>query len=307
MTTASTPSSSSSSSIASTNVRRRVRSSFRRLTLPRRGASSSSSSSFQKRRALSGLGDTPASLSVWSTRCGASARSRRGATTTRWASRNDYKDTGATGDGEAGRRRRQRKGLGGLPPDPPALDDILLLLGDCTVLWLYVLYKKVSAVSAMPDFPGWLAPIDVSAQSAAAFAVECAWTLSLWVALSAYKDAYKIDNFKTPTVKDAAVETVNAWVIWAPLQAMGAVMAMKSGLGQAASHGLLVSEVTALGVLLAWRCYAKVFSLLGPSRNADNAGRDDEEWGEFYRMFSGVAIICISCAMVEMIVYGADL
>jgi heme O synthase-like polyprenyltransferase len=227
------------------------------------------------------LGDTPASLSV---------RSRRGATTTRWASRNDDEDTGNTG------------------PDPPAMDDVLLLLGDCTVLWLYVLYKKVSAVSAMPDFPGWLAPIDVSAQSAAAFAVECAWTLSLWVALSAFvSDAYKIDNFKTPTVKDAAVETVNAWVIWAPLQAMGAVMAMKSGLGQAASHGLLVSEVTALGVLLGWRCYAKVFSLLGPSRNADNAGRDDEEWGEFYRMFSGVAIICISCAMVEMIVYGADL
>ena len=304
MTTASTPS--SSSSIASTNVRRRVRSSFRRLTLPRRGASSSS---FQKRpSALSGLGDTPASLSVRSTRCGASVRSRRGATTlTRWASWNDDEDTGATGDGEAGRRRRQRKGLGGLPPDPPALDDVLLLLGDCTVLWLYVLYKKVSAVSAMPDFPGWLAPIDVSAQSAAAFAVECAWTLSLWVALSAFNDAYKIDNFKTPTVKEAAVETVNAWVIWAPLQAMGAVIAMKSGLGQAASHGLLVSEVTALGVLLGWRCYAKVFSLLGPSRNADNAGRDDEEWGEFYRMFSGVAIICISCAMVEMIVYGADL
>jgi len=188
------------------------------------------------------------------------------------------------------------------------LEDVLLLLGDCTVLWLYALFKKVSAVSAMPDFPGWLAPIDVSAQSAAAFVVECVWTLSLWVAVSALCGAYKIDNFKTPTVKDAAVETVNAWVIWAPLQAMGAVMAMKSGLGQAASHGLLVSEVTALGVLLGWRCYAKVFSLLGPSRNADNAGRDDEEWGEFYRMFSGVAIICISCAMVEMIVYhGADL
>ena len=301
-----TASSSPSSSYIATKTAR-ARASHRRLCREVRsfGRQSASSSSLLKRRRPSrGSSGTDAAdaTAVVASRRTSTVRPRRGATTTRTAT----PSPDDRNDGEGGRRR---KGSFGPPrPDPPALEDVLLLLGDCTVLWLYALFKKVSAVSAMPDFPGWLAPIDVSAQSAAAFVVECVWTLSLWVAVSAFGDAYKIDNFKTPTVKDAAVETVNAWVIWAPLQAMGAVMAMKSGLGQAASHGLLVSEVTALGVLLGWRCYAKVFSLLGPSRNADNAGRDDEEWGEFYRMFSGVAIICISCAMVEMIVYhGADL
>ena len=302
------PTASSSSSYIATKTARarashRLRSRRREVRSFGRQSASSSSASLKRRRPSRGSSGTDAADATTpvASRGTSTVRPRRGATTTRSATPRDDRN-----DGEGGRRR---KGSFGPPrPDPPALEDVLLLLGDCTVLWLYALFKKVSAVSAMPDFPGWLAPIDVSAQSAAAFVVECVWTLSLWVAVSAFGDAYKIDNFKTPTVKDAAVETVNAWVIWAPLQAMGAVMAMKSGLGQAASHGLLVSEVTALGVLLGWRCYAKVFSLLGPSRNADNAGRDDEEWGEFYRMFSGVAIICISCAMVEMIVYhGADL
>jgi hypothetical protein len=186
-----------------------------------------------------------------------------------------------------------------------ALEDGLLVLGDVTVLWLFLLYKKVSAVSAAADFPGWLAPIEVTARSAAAFSIDAAWSLILWVVVSAVlTKSYEIDWDETPSVRRATSEVVQTWAVWAPLQAVGVVFATKGGLAQEASHGLLVSTLTALGVMLGWRCYAKVFSLLAPSRSSDNAASDDVEWGEFYRVFGGVAALCVACAMAEMIHYG---
>jgi hypothetical protein len=47
-----------------------------------------------------------------------------------------------------------------------------------------------------------------------------------------------------------------------------------------------------------------VFSLLAPSRSSENAAEDDVEWMEFYRLFGGVAALCVACAVVEMIYYG---
>jgi len=186
-----------------------------------------------------------------------------------------------------------------------ALEDGLLVLGDVTVMWMFVLCKKVSAVSAAADFPGWLAPIEVTARSAAAFSIDAAWSLIPWVVVSAVlTKSYEIDWDETPSARRAASEVVRTWAVWAPLQAVGVVLATKGGLAQEASHGLLVSTLTALGVMLGWRCYAKVFSLLAPSRSSDNAASDDVEWGEFYRVFGGVAALCVACAVAEMIYYG---
>lgn len=181
------------------------------------------------------------------------------------------------------------------------VDDPLLALGDATVLWVYVLYNKVSAVSIAPDFPGWLAPIDVTAQSASAFAAETCWAEVTWIAFAAAFASYEIDNFKTPRVRDACAEVAKIWAIWAPTQALGSVLAHASGLTQGAKHSMLVSYLVALGVMLAWRCWAKVGSLLERSQSASTADVDDREWEEFFRIFGAVAAITMTCAMGEAV------
>ncbi len=181
------------------------------------------------------------------------------------------------------------------------VDDPLLALGDATVLWVYVLYNKVSAVSIAPDFPGWLAPIDVTAQSASAFAAETCWAEVTWIAFAAACASYEIDNFKTPRVRDACAEVAKIWAIWAPTQALGSVLAHASGLTQGAKHSMLVSYLVALGVMLAWRCWAKVGSLLERSQSASTADVDDREWEEFFRIFGAVAAITMTCAMGEAV------
>ena len=183
----------------------------------------------------------------------------------------------------------------------PSVDDPLLILGDATVLWLYVLYNKVTAVSIAPDFPGWLAPIDVTPHSAAAFAAETCWAEVTWIVFAALCASYEIDNFKTPRVRDACAEVAKIWAIWAPTQALGSVLAHASGLTQGAKHSMLVSYLVALGVMLAWRCWAKVGSLLERSQSASTADVDDREWEEFFRIFGAVAAITMTCAMGEAV------
>jgi len=190
----------------------------------------------------------------------------------------------------------------------PSLDDVLLLGGDVTSLWLCVLLERTGAASADPAFAGWLAPIEITGADAAAFVAQAAWALSSWVFLSAtLANAYAIDYDVTPSVRRAARETTRAWCAWAPLQAVECVLAYSGGIErEPARFSVLTSTLVALGVLLGWRCYAKVFSLLAPSRNESNRERDDAEWGEFFRLFFGVGALSLACALCEMVYYGRE-
>ena len=202
-------------------------------------------------------------------------------------------------------RPETREDARGAFPSPPELDDVLLLLGDVTVVWLFELAKKVSAVSLREDFPGWLAPsIEISAKSAAAFGTEAFTAIASWVTLSAFvSNAYATRYDETPTVSRAMDECVKTWVVWAPVQAGAAAVAVKSGLGQTATHAPTISLLVALGAMLAWRTYAKVFSLLAPSR-AGNEATDDVEFGTFYGVFGGVAALTIAVAVAQLWFYG---
>jgi len=201
-------------------------------------------------------------------------------------------------------RPETREDARGAFPSPPELDDVLLLLGDVTVVWLFELAKKVSAVSLREDFPGWLAPIDVSAKSAAAFGTEAFTAVASWVTLSAFvSNAYAMRCDESPTVERAMDECVKTWVIWAPVQAVAAAVAVKSGLGQTATHAPTISLLVALGAMLAWRTYAKVFSLLAPSRSGNEA-KDDAEFGTFYGVLGGVAALTMAVAMAQLMYYG---
>ena len=203
-------------------------------------------------------------------------------------------------------RPETREDGGGASPSPPQLDDLLLLYGDVTVVWLFLLAKKVSAVSLREDFPGWLAPIDVSARSAAAFGTEAFTAVASWVALSALvSNAYAARYDETPSVDRAMEECVKTWVVWAPLQAGAAAVAVKSGLGQTATHAPTVSLLVALGAMLGWRTYAKVFSLLAPSR-AGNEVTDDVEWGTFYGVLGGVGALTMAVALSEVVLFGGE-
>lgn len=190
----------------------------------------------------------------------------------------------------------------------PALDDAPVLAGDVASLWTCALVERVGAVSADPAFGGWLAPVEISSASAAAFAAQTAWALSSWVFLSAtLANAYKIDDDVTPSVGGAARETTRAWCAWAPLQAVERVLAHWRGVDGDSEFSVLTSTLVALGVLLGWRCYAKVFSLLAPSRNESNRERDDAEWEEFFRLFGGVGALSLACALGELVYYGRGL
>lgn len=202
-------------------------------------------------------------------------------------------------------RPETRDDARGAFPSPPELDDVLLLLGDVTVVWLFELAKKVSAVSMREDFPGWLAPIDISATSAAAFGTEAFTAMASWVTLSAFvSNAYATRYDETPTVSRAMDECVKTWVVWAPAQAGAAAVAVKSGLGQTATHAPTISLLVALGAMLAWRTYAKVFSLLAPSRSGNEA-TDDVEFETFYGVLGGVAALTMAVAVAQLMYYTA--
>jgi hypothetical protein len=202
-------------------------------------------------------------------------------------------------------RPETRDDARGAFPSPPELDDVLLLLGDVTVVWLFELAKKVSAVSMREDFPGWLAPLDISATSAAAFGTEAFTAIVSWVTLSAFvSNAYATRYDETPTVSRAMDECVKTWVVWAPAQAGAAAVAVKSGLGQTATHAPTISLLVALGAMLAWRTYAKVFSLLAPSRSGNEA-TDDVEFETFYGVLGGVAALTMAVAVAQLMYYTA--
>lgn len=61
------------------------------------------------------------------------------------------------------------------------LEDVALIVGDVCALWTLTLCETVSAVSAKPSFPGWLAPVEISARDGAAFAARAMWALACWV------------------------------------------------------------------------------------------------------------------------------
>lgn len=61
------------------------------------------------------------------------------------------------------------------------LEDVALIVGDVCALWTLTLCETVSAVSAKPSFPGWLAPVEISARDGAAFAARAMWALGCWV------------------------------------------------------------------------------------------------------------------------------
>lgn len=88
-------------------------------------------------------------------------------------------------------------------------EDGLFVFGDVMVLWLFLLYKKVFAVSAAVDFLGWLVLIEVMVWSVVVFLIDVVWLLILWVVVSVVlMKSYEIDWDETSSVRRATSEVV---------------------------------------------------------------------------------------------------
>ncbi len=151
------------------------------------------------------------------------------------------------------------------------VNDMQLILGEVSLLWILELISRAVQVSLSPDFPGWLAPIESpTANSIASMVSATAWNFT-WIGFSAIVGAYEQRDHdcsvvekgntktKTPTMK--TLEQVSlAMFFYAPAQAFGDALSLHVNLlNLAATPPLLIRIPTTFAFIFAFRFYVLYF------------------------------------------------
>ena len=213
------------------------------------------------------------------------------------------------------------------PPDRN-LDDVELMKGDATVLWLFALAQKAAAESLAPSFPGWLAPVALDALSFSSFLVETGIIVSVWLGASAVVGAYDLKATGADSEEGEMRNAVNgAAACWAAFSApayFGVTRARDSVAAHASPGGLdgglvdLNGIVTppngfpvpltlalVLLVMLSWRAYAKVIGLLGWWRaERERSDGEDDQWAYLRNAQAAAACLALSASVADFVSRG---
>ena len=188
----------------------------------------------------------------------------------------------------------------------PRIDDVDLLVGDMTVLWIFALFQKTSSVVLSETFPGWLAPVTVDPASFASFLGESAWLISTWGAVATVLGAYELEEDvlgkEEGEMREAVKGATITWAAWC-LPAGGGVLWLSHIAGLRSSFPPGVTLGTALGVMIAWRAYAKVIGLLGWWR-ADRevkSPKEEDDWNFLYNSLAGSAAVATAAAALDFV------
>jgi len=146
------------------------------------------------------------------------------------------------------------------------VNDIQLILGEVSLLWILELISRAVQVSLSPDFPGWLAPIESPTPNSIASMISAtAWNFT-WIGFSAMLGAYDHEDDygpvkkgmakrKTPTMKKLE-EVSLTMLLYAPAQAFGDAFSLHANLlNLAATPPLLIRLPTTFAFIFAFRFY----------------------------------------------------
>jgi hypothetical protein len=145
-------------------------------------------------------------------------------------------------------------------------NDIQLILGEVSLLWILELTSRAVQVSLSPNFPGWLAPIESPTPNSIASMISAtAWNFT-WIGFSAMLGAYDHEDDygpvkkgkakrKTPTMKKLE-EVSLTMLLYAPAQAFGDAFSLHANLlNLAATPPLLIRLPTTFAFIFAFRFY----------------------------------------------------
>jgi hypothetical protein len=145
-------------------------------------------------------------------------------------------------------------------------NDIQLILGEVSLLWILELTSRAVQVSLSPNFPGWLAPIESPTPNSIASMISAtAWNFT-WIGFSAMLVAYDHEDDygpvkrgnakrKTPTMKKLE-EVSLTMLLYAPAQAFGDAFSLHANLlNLAATPPLLIRLPTTFAFIFAFRFY----------------------------------------------------
>jgi len=146
------------------------------------------------------------------------------------------------------------------------VNDIQLILGEVSLLWILELISRAVQVSLSPDFPGWLAPIESPTPNSIASMISAtAWNFT-WIGFSAMLGAYDHEDDHGPVKKGKAkrkaptmkkLEEVSlTMLLYAPAQAFGDAFSLHANLlNLAATPPLLIRLPTTFAFIFAFRFY----------------------------------------------------
>lgn len=95
-------------------------------------------------------------------------------------------------------------------------------MGDCLCLVCFALYKQVTALIFLPEFPGWLAPLQLNPVRFEEFLSFAITLCGTWVASGTLLGAYKTDA--TADLQTALVRTCLVWLLSEPVAAAQLVL-----------------------------------------------------------------------------------
>ena len=187
---------------------------------------------------------------------------------------------------------------------PPRVEDSDLLAGDVAVVWLFALTQKTASVALSPSFPGWLAPVAVDPESLAGFLGESTWLATTWIVVSAAIGGYELETDgvlgrEEGEMREAVKGAALAWLVWAPVALFG-LRCFERATGLRASFPAGVTLGTVLGVMIAWRAFAKVVGLMGWWRPGRVKGeREDDDWAFLFASLGGAAAVATGGALAD--------
>ena len=137
-------------------------------------------------------------------------------------------------------------------------DDLQLIVGDATLLWILELISRVCQVSVSPDFPGWLAPIDMPTTTSIASMISTTLWQFTWIGFSALQGTYNMRSFdeEKQNEKKTLEQTFITFLLYAPAQVFGDAFSLEAHLmNVAATPPLLVRLPLTFACMFAFRFY----------------------------------------------------
>lgn len=193
-----------------------------------------------------------------------------------------------------------------------------LLIGDCLCLLCFALYKQITAIIFLPNFPGWLAPLAFNPVRFLEFFSFAATLLGTWVATGLLTGGYRFAA--TADLQAALSRTCRMWLICMPVAAAQLVLltaaedaALVGDEGFASALPLAASGpgepfVTAAGVLglmCVWRAfYAAYLDIYSFGKLSANGRSREQDMRHFADSLRGAMLLSLACCAVLQLLGG---
>lgn len=187
-----------------------------------------------------------------------------------------------------------------------------LLVGDCLCLLAFALYKQITALIFLPNFPGWLAPLAFNPVRFLELFSFAATLMGTWVASGYLTGGYRYTA--TSDMRAAVSRTCFMWLVTMPVAAAQLVLltaaedvALVGDEGFAAALPLAASGpgepfVTAagvLGVMACWRAFYASYLDINSFRSMDAVRRDRQRDMEtFADSLRAAMLLSLACCAV---------